>query len=241
MILEATDELMNSIGFELKGEEEAVLGSFFQKLFYQKKKNKSEETINENLSRVLSQINNQGNVNETERLTMAVANLVNNLDAIDEYVIKLGTIVVIKVIIGDKSRLIAQIITPEVNQKLSDNPQLLKLPNQLYELMLNDDENINNTLNETFGEKETTIQDISKSKKIKKQIKKLLGKGKFESAFELCEQVIKDEKQENRLLTQYSRFNNNKQEFNDGIIDYEKFVKINNKITKAMLEFIDEL
>jgi len=180
-LIKAVDNVMNQIGFELEGEEKPILGSFFKKFLYKKKKGKSDEFIDNNFSKVLSKINNSEinifSPDSTEKLSKSVINLIDALQQIDEGVLQLGSLIVIKVLINGKSTIIAQSLTPQFYEKISENPELFRIPRQFYDLLVDnkEEEDLNRHVNrfQSILNRPRIKRQRLNSLKLKEEIKNL--------------------------------------------------------------------
>ncbi|TVT38610.1 hypothetical protein FNT36_20745 [Hymenobacter setariae] len=137
-IQNATGEFMEALGFELETQDEPVFGSFFQRLQYLLKGEVKEE-INELYSKgkvaLETQFVSVPSAEATSKLAGAAASLITALTGIDEAAIRLGAILVVKVSRDGVPLILAETVSPELALLLDKNPQLLKNPSVVFDLI----------------------------------------------------------------------------------------------------------
>jgi len=243
-ILQSIDDFMNSLGFELEGKNEPIFGSYYQDVSYKSKEDRNDNGVNQQFQETTDEINqvisNQGLLESTERLTETTIKLINSLDKINEGVIRLGIILIVKVQVNGRSVLIVESMTPEIEKLFAFNSSLIRNPIEVYKLLTNSNkltERKENTVNRE-------IETLKNSDEFKNGVKSLLSKGKINEAFKVCEkELIKLNKNDeyNSLITQQSKFNISRSNLSNGIIDSKTSIQINSQITSAILEIIDRV
>ncbi len=138
----ACGEFMEAMGFELETKEEPVFGSFFQKLWFKLNKPATkaeiEEVYNKGKLALEATYLNKPTADATETIANAATKLIEALKNIDQGVLRLGAILVVKVKKDNETIILAETVSPELASTLDDNPKLLRNPNAIYELMLGD-------------------------------------------------------------------------------------------------------
>ncbi|MGV3459654.1 MAG: hypothetical protein ACO1N9_04275 [Flavobacterium sp.] len=135
----ACGEFMEALGYELKQKSEPILGSFYQKLKFFLKNPKTEIEIlhaYENAKRALEiKYLNLPNSESTEKLANAAANLINALSAVDEGVLRLGNLLVVKTVRNGQTCVLSETLSPELCMLFDKNPQLLNNPNNIHQML----------------------------------------------------------------------------------------------------------
>jgi hypothetical protein len=72
------------------------------------------------------------------KLTTAAAEVIKSLEKTDEAVLKFGALLVVKIQKEGKTLIMAETVSPAISSILDNNPNILKFPNALYELMIGD-------------------------------------------------------------------------------------------------------
>lgn len=138
-ILEAVNEFMEAIGCELEAEEEKVYGSFFQNLKYRFKLVKTENEV-KNLYDQGKRALKDNHINlsvakATAELTNAASVLIKSLEGQDQAVIRLGALLLVKVVKNGEPIVIIETVSPEIMAELNANSSLLRNPETLYDLL----------------------------------------------------------------------------------------------------------
>lgn len=139
-ILRAIGELMKEMGFAFKGDEEPIHGSFFQRLLYVFKnpnnKREVKEIYQKGKQALEEEFLNKPSSESTENLAIAAASLLSALEKVDEGVVRLGRIIVVKVLHNDKTKVAIQTVSPRIAAELDNNPSLEKNPLTIFNLLL---------------------------------------------------------------------------------------------------------
>jgi len=145
-IVKACDEFMEELGFELKSQDEPVLGSFWKKLLYKYKGSGAEDELKKTYSKGKKALEakylNLPSAEVTEKLANATSKLIEATKSVEEIVLRLGGILFVKTQKNGKSLIIAETISPELAAKLDANPHLLKDPNQIFDLLSQGKKNV---------------------------------------------------------------------------------------------------
>ena len=156
-ILNAVVELMSELGFVFKGDEEPIHGSFFQRLIYVFKNPKNKREVKEIYQKgkqaLEEQLLNKPSSESTENLASAAASLLSAMDKVDEGVVRLGRIIVVKLIQNEKTKVAIQTVSPTIAAELDSDPSLEKNPITIFNLLLE------KTTNPVI--QETTIREIN--------------------------------------------------------------------------------
>ncbi len=138
-LLDAINNFMESCGFEYEAEFEVTKGSFYQKLRFlsknQKTRDEMEEIYKKGKRALELQYLDKPTAEATNELTNAASNLINACNSLDEVVIRLGAILLVKVNIDGKSKLVVDTVSPDVIIKLESDTSLYNNPLKVYELL----------------------------------------------------------------------------------------------------------
>lgn len=138
-IQNACGELMEALGYELEIAEEPVLGSFYQKLKFILTSPKTKREVAEGFSKAKAALEfnylNLPSAEATEKLSNAASNLITSLNGVDEGLVRLGALLVVKVTREGKVRILSETLSPELSLLLDKTPQILNNPNTIYELL----------------------------------------------------------------------------------------------------------
>lgn len=144
-LTKASGEFMEAMGFELKNEDEPVLGSFYKKLKYLFSSTIGEEdltTLYDKGKKALElKYVELPTADQTEKLANAAEKLIKSLSNVEEGVIRCGGLIVLKKIINGKPKVIVQQLSTEMIIILDKNPKLLFSVNTIYELLTGDVKN----------------------------------------------------------------------------------------------------
>ena len=139
LLLDAVNDFMVALGFELVGEEEPVYGSFFTNLWYKLKGKKTEKEIADlfetGKSALKAQQVNLPTAEATQKLTAAASELIRALEGQDRAVIRLGTILVVKLVRNGEQLLVIETISPVLMEELDKNSSIMKNPDAVYDLL----------------------------------------------------------------------------------------------------------
>jgi hypothetical protein len=137
-IQNATGDFMEAMGFELEVQDEPVFGSFYQRLKYLlngEVKTEAAEIYKKGKTALELQFVSVPSAEATNKLSEAAASLITSLNGIDEAAIRLGAILLVKVSKDGVSMILAETVSPELALLLDKNPQLLKNPSVVFDLI----------------------------------------------------------------------------------------------------------
>ena len=133
--------LMELMGYELESEEEPVFRSFLKRMWFRLKPNLSPEQaaklIADGGDSLRSQLG-RASVKSTSELASAAGVLIQSLDGIEDAVIHLGELILVKVTIDGVPRIRVENITQGLIAKLKEDPDLIKRPREFVDV-INDD------------------------------------------------------------------------------------------------------
>jgi len=143
-IQNACGDFMEALGFELETQDEPVYGSFFQRLKFVLKSDKTKSEVkdiyNKGKQALEAQHLNLPTAEATEKLANAASRIIEAMANIDEGVLRLGAILVVKVQREGKPIVLAETVSPALASTLDNNPRILKNPNAIYELLISEKE-----------------------------------------------------------------------------------------------------
>lgn len=135
----ATGNLMEALGFELENKAEPVYGSFFQRIKFFLKQDKTQQEVDKAYEKAKLALEAKylgtPTADATSKIAIASAELIKSLEGQDEAVIRLGVILLVKTVRDGKSLIMAETVTPELKNLLDSNPNLLKNPSVIYDLL----------------------------------------------------------------------------------------------------------
>jgi hypothetical protein len=138
-IQNACGEFMEGLGFEIKTQNEPVYGSFFQKIVFIFKSEKTQKEINSLYEKgkdaLVANYLNLPTAEATSKLSEAAASLINSISDIDEAAIRLGAIVIVKTKKNNKTILLTETVSPTLATMLDNSPNILTNPRAVYELL----------------------------------------------------------------------------------------------------------
>jgi hypothetical protein len=144
----ACGEFMEALGFELKTEDEPIYGSFFQRLQFLSKSKRTNEEIDDIYQKGKRALEykylNVPAADATSQLSQAASQLISAVKDIDEAVVRLGSILLVKTSKEGKSQIIIETVSHELASSFDNNPNLLKNPNAVYELLVGERKKQNN-------------------------------------------------------------------------------------------------
>ncbi|MDO7849013.1 hypothetical protein Q5H92_21795 [Hymenobacter sp. M29] len=137
-IQNAVGDFMEAMGFELETKDEPVFGSFFQDLKYFFKgrgKAAAAEALQKGKLALETQHITLPAAEATGKLAESAAALISSLNGVDEAVLRLGSLLVVKVSRNGLPAIMAETVSPELAQLLDKNPGLLKTPAVLFDML----------------------------------------------------------------------------------------------------------
>lgn len=141
-IQNTTGDFMEAMGFELKTEDEPVYGSFFQNLWFKRSKKLVGQELGEVYGKgkqaLEAQYLNVPTAEASEKLANAAANLIKALESIDEGVLRMGSLIVVKIEREGKSLILAETVSHKLMCVFEDNSNILSNPAAVYELIKGD-------------------------------------------------------------------------------------------------------
>lgn len=139
-IQNACGEFMDALGFELETEDEPIYGSFFQRLAFLTKDKKTKEEVSDLYAKGKKALEykylNGPTAEATSKLSSAAAELISSVRDIDEVVLRLGSILLVKTIRNGQQQLIVETVSHELADSFDNNPNLLKNPSAIYEYII---------------------------------------------------------------------------------------------------------
>ncbi|NMH26494.1 hypothetical protein [Flavobacterium silvaticum] len=141
-IQNACGDLMDALGFELEQKEEPVIGSFFQRLKFlftsPKTKREAQDIYDKGKFALELAYLNMPNAEITEKLALASSNMMAQLEHVDEGVIRLGAIILVKykTDVGN-SRIIINTLSPQLTALFDSSPQLMNDPTTVFKMINN--------------------------------------------------------------------------------------------------------
>lgn len=134
-LLTAVDDFLGACGFEYEAEEEPIIGSFFERLKYVLKGDKTSKELGDIYGKGKTALEaayiRKPSAETTAALADAAAKLlaqINNDHELDEVAIRLGSILIIKTSVSGTKKLFIETISPEMMIKLDSDPALLRNP-----------------------------------------------------------------------------------------------------------------
>ena len=142
-LVNACGEFMEAMGFEIEALESPVYSSFWQRIAFKlvKKSTRKElgDLYNSGKEALELKYSNLVSAESTSLLANASSSILQSLNDVDEAVVRLGAIIVLKVKINGEIKVIIETLSPRIMRHLDQNPKLLKAPNLLYEYFGNID------------------------------------------------------------------------------------------------------
>jgi hypothetical protein len=146
-ITNAAVEVMEAIGFKLKQINEPIIGSFFKELWFLIKNNFTPKKIEENIEKTKNALEatyfDKPMAEAQGAISTSTAALIKSIEQIDEVVIRLDRLILVKAIIDDKTVLLTTTITVDLGRLLNTNPTLLNHPKRVYNLLISNIEGQN--------------------------------------------------------------------------------------------------
>lgn len=138
-ILKSLDEFMDAVGFEYESKEEPIYGSFFQKLMFFAKSDKTQKQAISALEmgKVALQANylNKPIADATAQLSNSAASLISSCAGVDEIVIRAGILILVKTTVDGKAKMMVETISPQLMIYLDENPGMLRAPSLIYHFL----------------------------------------------------------------------------------------------------------
>ncbi|CAL2077346.1 protein of unknown function [Tenacibaculum sp. 190524A02b] len=127
-IVNSIGDLMKAMGFKYKEKNEPVFGSFFQDLFFEFVKpiaSKLSPLLFERVRKIFNKDKESLRDSKNIDIVKAYSMVVKSLESIDNAVIRIGELILIKKTINGKSVLISETISKSIANDLDSNPELL--------------------------------------------------------------------------------------------------------------------
>ncbi len=138
-VTNAAGAVMEAIGFELKQINEPIIGSFFKELWFLIKKTFTPQQIEENIEKAKDALEaiylDKPMAEAQSDISTSTAALIKSIEHLDEAVIRLARIILVKAVIDGKTVLLTTTITLDLGRLLDSNPTLLHDPAQMYKLL----------------------------------------------------------------------------------------------------------
>lgn len=138
-ITNACGEFMEALGFELEVKEEPIYGSFFQRLKFVFRKRTTEVELNDAYEKgklaLEAKFLNLPTAEASEKIVNSTSNLITAIKDVDECVLRLGAIMLVKIQKDGKAIIVAETVSPKLISVLDENPNILKNPNLVYDLL----------------------------------------------------------------------------------------------------------
>ncbi len=128
----AIDEFMEAAGYELKGENKPVLGSWWQTLLFGRKDDTSQTTLEILKDVFLSVWSGSAPAHHTAEMANATAKVIQSLEPFDCGAIRIGQLLVVKITRDGKPMLRVETLSPALARRLADDPQLLLRPEEIW-------------------------------------------------------------------------------------------------------------
>jgi hypothetical protein len=131
-------QFMSTLGADLDGAEEAVHGSFFQELRFKFRGLLSPQQISEVFEtgkEALKAGLNKSSIESTGQVAEAASQVIQSLEGISDAVIRLGKLVVVKYTEKGKITIIAETISLELQNRLDNDPNILRNPKAVINLL----------------------------------------------------------------------------------------------------------
>lgn len=140
----ACGDFMEALDYELEVENEPIMGSFIQKLWFKVKKGTkvtrdevAQDFVKGKKALELKYIE-LPTAEQTEKLANSAAKIVELLDGQDEGIVRLGALIVLKKQVDGKPKIIIQQLNFDLISVLDRSPQLLQNLQTAYELLTGD-------------------------------------------------------------------------------------------------------
>jgi hypothetical protein len=139
-IQNACGEFMEAMGFEMEAKDEPVFGSFFQRLKFVLTSEKTAKEVNDIYQKGKHALEAQQldlpRAEASEKLANAAAKAIESIQLMDEAVLRLGALLVVKVQKEGKPVILVETISPQMSATLDVNPVILNSPAAIYEILL---------------------------------------------------------------------------------------------------------
>lgn len=136
-IREACESMIAKLGFSLEIFDEPAFDPFFQKLTYVKKSSDTQQDIRAQYSSAKKSIEtallNKGETDHENELQPAADILIKTLQNVDEFVIVLGEIVLMKFTEDEVQTVAVELVTDHLKTELKNNPSLINDPKYLQQ------------------------------------------------------------------------------------------------------------
>ena len=130
---------MEACGFELESELETVHGSFFQRLKFWTRDERTKEEVakvfQQGKEALLIRHLDLPAAKATGTLADAASKLIKSLETVESCAMRVGGILVLKTIRQGKPSLIIETITPAMARELDEHPTLLQNPEAIFKLL----------------------------------------------------------------------------------------------------------
>lgn len=138
-VTNAAGEFMESLGFEIETEDEPVFGSFFKKIRLVFSRTIMEEDLEKLYTKGKKALElkyvDLPTAEQTEKLATASEKMVKSLEGVNEGIVRLDNLLVLKKVVRSEAQLIIQQIPFEVLTMLEKHPKLLLNLQTMYELL----------------------------------------------------------------------------------------------------------
>lgn len=146
-ITNAAIKLMIAIGYELKQVNGPIIGSFFKELWFLIKKSITPKKIEKNLEKAKDALEatyfDKPMAEAQGAISSSTAELIKSIEHVDEVVIRLDRLILVKALIEGKSVLLTTTITVEFGRLLNHNPKILNHPKEVYYFLTNNSDKSN--------------------------------------------------------------------------------------------------
>lgn len=143
-IQNACGELMEEMGFELEAEDHPVYGSFFQSLLFKLKQPSTQRELEDIYDKgklaLESKYLNEPTAAATEKYADAASKLIASIASLQNAVIRLGALLIIKTTTDGVAQVAIQTISPLLASQLDAQPDLLNSPQTILEFLGTDTE-----------------------------------------------------------------------------------------------------
>jgi len=135
-VINAVENFMMALGYELEKKEDPIFGLFFQKIMFKLKRKifqaELDKIIEKGKQSLKSKLNGISTDNETSSLSITCSELIKSIDNIESIVIICGSIIIVKTIINGEKKLAIDKISPTFQSILDKKPALIYKPEELY-------------------------------------------------------------------------------------------------------------
>jgi hypothetical protein len=138
-IQNATGDVMEAFGYEMESKDEPVYGSFFQRLKYlfrgEVVEAEAGDLYTKGKKALEAQLLNKPTAEVTEKQADAVAKLIVALAPIDEAVLRLGTLMIVKIQRNGIPVIAVETLSPKLAAMMDANPRFLENPRLVFEML----------------------------------------------------------------------------------------------------------